>query len=492
MENFLDRIISFVNPGAGLRRMVHRKAIENLRGYDAASNGNRTKNWKASGGSANLENEHALSILRNRSRNLSMNNPFARRAIQSIYTNTIGTGIRPKIEAKGKNELKRLKETWKSWAETTACDFDGLNNFYGLQALIMRTVAEAGECLVRMRKIPGIIPIQFQVVEADLLDNSRTNYQLLPVENKDGRIIQGIEFDSKGKRVAYWLFDDHPSESLSLSIESKRVPAEEVIHIYHAWRPGQVRGVPFGVAALSKLRDFDDYEGAQLIRQKIAACFALFVEDAVENIAGSIAGTSNNDIGQLIEKVEPGIIEHLPSGKKITFASPPTTEGYGEYSKTILRGVSSGFGPTYESVTGDYSNVNFSSGRMGWLEFHRLIVEWQNNIMIPLFCEKAFKWFIKGCNIAGIVNKEDYTATWTSPRREMIDPSKEVKGITDEIRAGLTSWSEAVSAMGYDPDELFEELKKDADRWTSANLMPVSDPRFDPNRKAPENLDNSM
>jgi lambda family phage portal protein len=488
MENVLDKFIGFFNPGAALKRIASRQALEQVRGFDAASHGNRTKNWKTSDGSANMETERAGRTLRNRSRHLSMNNPYAHKAIQSIYTNTIGTGIRPNINAKGKNDAKRLKEIWKLWAETTRCDFDEMNNFYGLQALIKRTVAEAGECLVRVRRIDtGVIPIQFQVVEADLLDSSRTGYHLLGVENPEGKIIQGVEFDKKGKRVAYWLFDEHPGENLNFgsSFESKRIPADEIFHIYHVWRPGQVRGVPYGAASLLKLRDFDDYEGAQLIRQKIAACFTLFVEDSAENLSQGIAGTSKNSKGQLIEKVEPGIIEHLEPGKKITFATPPTTEGYGEYTKTTLRGVTAGYGTTYENTTGDYSNVNFSSGRMGWLEFHRLVTDWQNNVMIPLFCDKAFKWFIKGCNIAGVVSKEDYTASWTAPRREMIDPGKEIKAMSEEVRNGFTSWSEAVRAQGWNPEDLFKEIVEDAARWAESKLMPVSDPRYDPTR-APE------
>lgn len=483
IENYLDRFLSFFSPELALKRVKARTQLELLRSYDAASFGNRTKNWKANGGSANAETERAGNILRNRSRHLTMNNPYARRAIQSIYTNTVGTGIRPTIEGKT-NEQKRLKKVWKDWADSTACDFDGLNNFYGIQAMVMRTVADAGEVLVRQRRTKNYkgIPIQLQVIEADLLDSSKTGYQLLGAENPGGKIMQGVEFDKDGRRVAYWIYDEHPGESYSHSIESKRVLADEIIHVYHAWRPGQVRGVPFGVSSLLKLRDFDDYEGAQLIRQKIAACFTAFVHDSGEDIKAGIAGTTQNSAGQLMERVEPGIIEHLPAGKEITFGTPPTTEGYEAFSKTSLRGIASGYGPTYESTTGDYSNVNFSSGRMGWLEFHRLIVDWQNNVMIPLFCEKSFSWFITGCNIVGAANRDDITATWTPPRREMLDPVKEMKGLSEEVRNGFTSWSEAVRAQGWEPDALFAEIVKDAERWLEAKLKPTSDPRFDPTR----------
>jgi lambda family phage portal protein len=483
--NPFENIIRFFSPTLALVRAKANYALSQIRLYDAAGNSSRTKGWRATNASVNTENLMGLFTLRARSRELVRNNPYAKKAIHIIANNTIGAGIRPKIN-KAKKRDKKIMDAWKDWGETTQCDFDGSFTFYGLQALVMKSVAEAGEVLIRKRKVntggatgkKNIIPLKLQVIEADLLDHTKN------ISNGigEGYIMQGVEFDGSGKKIGYWLYDRHPYDNTTPGMISTFVPIAEVIHVYSVERPGQVRGVPFLAPSMMKLRDFDDYEDAQLMRQKIAACFSVFVTDSAENLTGNIKGTQKNSAGELSERVTPGIIEHLPAGKQVSFASPPGTTGYGDYSKTQLRGIAAGIGVTYEALTGDLSNVNFSSGRMGWLEFHRQVQAWQNNLIIPKFCAEAWTWFLDACNIQGVTNLESISADWTPPRREMIDPVKEVKGMTDEIRAGLASWADTVSELGYDPEELMITLASETKMFKDAALMLTCDPRYDATR----------
>jgi lambda family phage portal protein len=484
--NRFEKFISFLSPSLALGRAKSFFALEQIRKYDAGSHSKRTQGWQANGGSSNVEILGALSTLRNRSRELVRNNPYAKKAIQIISNNVIGMGIRPKLTNAKKRDQVNILKAWKSWAETTECDFEGNLNFYGLQALIMKAVAESGDVIIRQRRVStngkdnqkNIIPIKLQVCEGDFLDHTKN----LGGSSNEPYVIQGVQFDATGKKIGYWLFDRHPFDVLANGMVSTLVPISEVIHIFSVERPGQVRGVPFLSASAMKLRDFDDYEDAQLMRQKIAACFSVFITDSSENLVGGIKNTKKDSKGNLSERVQPGIIEHLPAGKTVSFASPPGTTGYAEYSKTQLRGIAAGVGITYEALTGDLSNVNFSSGRMGWLEFHRQVQAWQNNLIIPQCCDRAWKWFLDGCNIQGITSTEVIPVSWISPRREMIDPVKEIKGMTDEIRAGLCSWGDQVAELGYDPEELLIELTNEARKFKEAELMLASDPRYDATR----------
>src|SRR5262249_35547454 len=148
-------------------------------------------------------------------------------------------------------------------------------------------------------------------------------------------------------------------------------------------RAGQVRGVPWGSSVLLKIRDFDDYDydDAQLMRQKIAACFAGFLMDKEVPEA-----SSDHETG--LEHINPGTIAKLPPGKEIVFGNPPVVGlEYQPYATVTLRSIATGFDVPYESLTQDYSQVNFSSGRMGWLEFHRNIEQWRWHMMIPNFCD---------------------------------------------------------------------------------------------------------
>ena len=103
---------------------------------------------------------------------------------------------------------KKVGERFKRWAESTDCDAGGQHNLAGLTSLIMATVAESGECIIRRRlRRPedGFeTSLQLQVMEPDHLDHGKTE------QLASGRIIQGVEFNGFGKRVAYWMYRDHP------------------------------------------------------------------------------------------------------------------------------------------------------------------------------------------------------------------------------------------------------------------------------------------
>lgn len=474
--NILDSVISYVSPAAALKRTTARaKAVvlaDSIRKYEAAAKGRRTDGWNSAGSSSNTEIRTALTILRDRSRDMVRNNPYAKRAMQVIGTNTVGTGIRPTASA-GKQAAKKIKEAWKYWAESTKCDHSGTFDFYGLQSLVMKSVAESGECLViKRRSADQTVPLELQVVEADLIDHNHDG----ETRSDGSYTIQGIEFNESGKRVGYWLYNRHPGESGGF-IGSKLVPASDVLHIYRVERPGQVRGVPFGTSGLLRLKDFDDFEDAQLMRQKIAACFSIFVTDPQGD---STAGTDAQL--EALSKVEPGTIEYLKPGKEVTFASPPPAEGYSEYSTTILHAIAMAYGVTYESLTGDLSNVNFSSARMGWLEFHRLVNEYQSYMLIPRLCRPVWAWFMEALKISINTLDASITAEWTTPRREMINPVEEIKAMSEAVRSGFMTWSEAIRQSGYDPEVVVAELKSDFDIFDANGFMLACDARYDANR----------
>jgi lambda family phage portal protein len=468
--NTLDKIIEYVNPAVGAKRAAQRAAIDAIRNYDAAGRGRRANDWKATGADANKQLEAALPTLRNRSREQVRNNVYARRTVQAISVNVVGKGIIPTPEYVTRAAEKRIMKLWKMWAgKANRCDQDGLMNFYGIQKLVMRTVVESGECLVvRRRSNSTMLPLKLQVLEPDFIDTTKTNL----ISQEEGSItMYGIKFDQNGERLGYWLYENHPGSDRMLRLTSKFVKAEDVCHIFYTERPGQVRGVPWMVASMMRMRDFDEYEDAELVRQKIAACFTVFIQDT--NPDAVMGDSSNEDIA---ERVEPGIIELLPPGKSVSFAQPPLTNGYESYSRKILQGISIGTGITYEMMTGDLSNVNFSSGRMGWLEFQRNVVDWQDNMLIPMLCDRVWEWFCEAGEIVGQV-KTDTEVSWTPPRREMIDPVKETNALSKQVRNGFLSYSEAVRQMGYDPDDTMEEIQSDNVKFDEKGLVLDCDPR---------------
>lgn len=497
-----DKVVGFFSARSQLERTQMRAAAALIqRKYEGAGSGRRTKNWKAPASSVNSEVESSIVTLRNRARQLVRDNPYSARGIQVITANVVGKGIVAQIKVdSGQNNStgvntsvnrrqKDLTRAWQAWALTPAIDYDGRNNLYGLQRLIMRSVAESGEVLVRLRRTQRrrvwspdgveveIPPVQIQVLEGDFLDINGFGSSRAQSGNV---ILNGIEFDKSGNRLAYHIYEEHPGNSsagfgasLKSAFATVRVPANEVAHVFRVDRPGQIRGVPWLAPVMIRLKDFDLFEDAHLVRQQIAAMFAVFVKD-IDGVDSALA----LDDAELGSKVEPGIIEVLPPGKSVEFANPPGVQGYREYVTTILHSIAAGLGVTYESLTNDLSGVNFSSGRMGHLEMQRNIDEWRCDILQTQFMDPLFNWFTDAMELLGF-DVSRARVEYTAPRREMIDPSKEIAAMKEAVRSGFMTISEVVKAAGYDPDKHFLALAEDNAKLDAFGLVLDSDPRQD-------------
>lgn len=467
--SWLDRLIGFFAPQRGLERQRARLAAELLaRHYEAASMGRRTQGWHRSIGDANAVAGPALSRLRDAARDLVRNNGYAESALTTIGDHVVGWGI----VAKSRKPNKEAMDLWNEWADTTACDSDGRNDFAGLQKLVMRTVVESGECLVRRRfRRPedGLpIPVQLQVLDPDYIDTLKTDINL----PNGGRIIHGVEFDVLGRRAAYWLFREHPGSVLITSSQSYRLPAEGVLHVYKQSRPGQVRGPSWFAPVLLKFKDFDEYEDATLMKQKIAACLAVITSD-VDGSATAI-GTADDSQPQ-IDSLEPGMILNVAPGRSVEVVQPPSVREFSDYSKTTLRAIATGLGVAYEDLTGDYTGMPFSAARMSRLRHWARVDDWRWRTLIPQFCAPAWEWAMLAARVMGVTG--DLYAEWTAPPPPMIDPANEGLAYQRNIRTGIQTLSEALRERGYDPEAVLVERAADDKRLDDLGITLDSDPR---------------
>lgn len=465
-------MVAFFSPEAGFRRDNYKRAAEQLRSYEASSKGRRTGGWQTRGTSVNAEIGPALHIVRDRVRDQVRNNPHGAKAVSEIENAVVGTGIMATTNTPDKGKTQdRARGLWRDWSESTDCDADGMNNWYGLQSLAVRTIAEGGEVLIvrkRTRARKGAVPLQIQVLEGDFIDTSKE--QLL---DNGGYIRMGVEYDKSGKRVAYWLWNQHPGESLLLSLKqgllSQRWPAEDVQHVFRFDRSGQVRGMSWGAPCVIRLNDLDAYADAQLLRQRIAASFAGFVRDIempdTIEAAKSVFG----------DKLEAGAIEILPAGKTIEFPNLPMVQNDG-HQERVLRSIAAGWGVTYEGLTGDWSQVNYTSGRLGLIGFKRNVSKWQWLMFIPRVNAPVFRWFKEACELMG-QDIAQAVQIYTPPRFEVVDPTKDYPAITGGIRSGLMTLPEAIREQGYDPEEHMAEIKRSNDDLDRQGIILDSDPR---------------
>lgn len=462
--NLIDEIVGYLSPMAGVRRSQARSALDVMRGYDAAKVGRRTDGWITGAGSANAEIAPSLARVRNRCRDVVRNNEYAARALDALCVNTVGDGI------VGKSQDQAL---WDDWCEY--CDADGQLDFNGLIDLAHRTRRESGEVLIRFRsRSPDdgfAVPLQLQVLEPDHLDSNKTG-----ALSNGNYVISGVEFNLIGQRVAYWLFPIHPGEVASYqlsSLESKRVPASEVLHYYRKRRPTQVRGMPEFAVSLLRLRDLADYEQAELVRKKIESCFVAFVRTDDQSMRMGAETRQPNRTVQ--EKVAPGMIKYLTNSEGVDFGSPASSGGYGDYTDTQLHAIAAGAGVMYSQMTGNLSKFNFSSYRAGLVEFRQMIKAEQWLALKPMVLAPIGRRFQEVARLAGKTRKPVVPMVWTMPKLQWVDPLKDVMAAKEEHRGTTKSISETIRERGEDPDKVFEEIRAERAMLREMGILTDSD-----------------
>ena len=478
----LDRLLGAIAPGWALRRARQRLAWRNVQAlYEGARSTRRTRNWLAPGTGPNAELQPALATLRARSRDLMRNNPFAAAGLELVVSYQVGAGIVPR-SATGDEALDRqVDDLWARWSPLA--DATGRTDLYGLQALLARTRAEAGEALALLLPVPAAearrrglpVPLALQVIEPDHLDETHDSTGRGPL------IRQGIELDDRGRPVAYHLREEHPGESGGLTARPggalRRYGAEQVLHLFRQDRPGQLRGVPDLAPVMTRLRSLDELEDAALEREKIQACLAAFVTSPAPAAAGPLEGA--DEAGEPVKTFYPGMIERLMPGEGVEFTQPSGVAGFSDLARHQLHAIATGWGLTYDLLTGDLSGANYSSLRAGRLAFKRRLERLQWHVLIPGMCERIWQAFIQAAVLSGALDPRagGYPAQWAPPVFEMVDPLKDAMAVREQLRMGLLSWGQAVAQMGWEPRRQAEEIAA----WNAVHddlgLILDSDPR---------------
>lgn len=468
------------------------------RAYDSAATGARVDGWFTVGSSANAEVQAGLAKTRDRSRDVVRNAPYGRAASERFVSHLVGVGIRPILDTGDKDEDRRVQLLWDRWGRR-CCPSSRLG-IYGVETLLARTWFEGGEVLARRRftrraEMPGLPPLQLQVLEGDHLDEQYTE------RANDRLIVQGVEFDQADRRVAYHLWRNHPGDAYgwtgtpgwagtSLG-ERVRVPAADVLHLMQELRPGQVRGMPWMHAVIQLIWDLAGYTDAERVRKKTEACLTATVEGGDEEedvnpsgIAPTTAGTPPTPMtdkdGRPIEQLRPGWIMYAPPGKKVAFNTPSATSGYREFTSVGLHEFAAGIGMSYEVVTGDLSGVNFSSIRLGLNDQHRIFRALREQVFCALAMDQIWEWFIEEGIVAGLLEDDPIyllKMRWSRPRIESVDRLTDAKADQLEMRNGTRGRRSIIADGGQDPDEVDAEIKADNDNRDKLGIILDSDPR---------------
>ena len=462
-------------------------------GYNSAGGGRRSAGWNTTVQGVNsIFFADGFKLLQ-RSRDQVRQNPWAASAIDKFVSNAIGNGHQPHPQHPDPAVREAITKAWRR--SNDELDADGVLPFDGQQALIARAGLEGGECFVHMMTDDddeNSVPLKLRVMEAEQLP---MYYSSFPTVQDDNIVRLGIEFAPiTRKRVAYHFYQEHPYETVMFPFAGKiiRIPAKDIAHHFRPLRPGQVRGLPWLAPVLTQLYEIDCIQDAELARTKVQALFGGFITvnsadpggnplDESTKISSDPTGASGLDTAT--PSLEPASLIKLLPNEEITFAEPKGASGYSDFMRTALHSVAGAMGVTFEQLTTDLSEVNYSSIRAGLLEFRRLIEQYQTTTFAFQVLRPVWRRWMATAVLAGVLpfrdfleNRSEYESViWQPPGFDWVDPLKDVQASILAIRAGLDSKDRIVRERGLDPETVDRDNKIAQDRANKLGLVYESD-----------------
>ncbi|GGE04767.1 phage portal protein, lambda family [Gemmobacter megaterium] len=368
-----------------------------------------------------------------------LNNPIANRAIE-VWGSTLGKGWQVRSYDRAANDA-----------------FEDLIRPFMLP--LARALVRDGEAFVQL-VVTSAGQLRLKHLAADQIDPSLTRDL-----GGGARIMAGVEYDAEDQIVAYHVLREPPGSTFTLTNETVRVPAVDMLHIFDPLFPGQVRGITWLTPVLLKLRDRDEASDALLMQLKVAALMTGYISDPDGSVAELLGTTSE---GALNLALEPAMMRILPPGASVTFSKPG--DGLAQidaFLKAIDREIAAGLSLTFAMLTGDLGEANYSSERVGLLEFRRRAEMLQRNLIEGQFLRPLWRRWIEVRTLAGelpagpAAQAELRAVRFVPPGWAWVDPKNDVDADIAAINAGLKSREEVVAARGRDIDEVDEERARD-------------------------------
>lgn len=420
--------------------------------------------------SADSELVTSLRNLRSRSRMLVRDAPYAKRAKRLIQNNVVGTGVRLQSTVlNARNTLNERVNTgiecaFKHWMHAPRCHTGGELHFHDFERQLLGQVFEAGEVFVRMHRSKfgdSEVPLALELIEAERLVEGYASPAVGTIPG-NVQIRMGIEVDNFRRPVAYWIRDLHPGD-VRMDVERtdsvERVPASDIFHLRVIDRWPQTRGEPWLHAAAGKLQDMNGYSEAEIIGARAAANYLM----TIESPESPDAMADQQPDGDYQMGLEPGSVMRITPGEKATFISPNRpNSALDPFMRYMLREVAAGIDVSYEGLSMDYGQGNYSSMRIAMLtdrDVWRALQQWY----IRTFRHRLHLEWLQAAVLAKAIPEVEpqqyaldikkFSAAIMRPRGwSWIDPTKEVAAYQAAVKAGFTTVAAVIQQTGAGDD----------------------------------------
>ncbi len=456
--------------------------------------------------------------LRERARDLVLNNPKAAAAVDAYIANVLECGITPKPRFADHDRRKLWSDAWDRWGgctphATREADITGKQTIYELAALWLREIIVAGGCLVhyverplRGRTLPTAIELIPEERFADEVQYSGPNTKTA------NPVINGVEIEeSTGRDLAYWVWSVEPNDlRFAFDKAPLRLPAEECEYSFFRNRIGQNRGYSLFHAAIVWLWALGYYTDNELAASEIKSSYAVMVKTDPDHgdpnfadLFDSSPETGTTDYyGNTIEKLERGMVWRGVPGDEITGVGPNVPGGDSlPWIQLIDRSIAIGMGLSYEELCRDYSKGSFSSVRAA-MNADRKRYRPLQKYAINHFCNPTYRRFAAAgarVGLDGFPRPAEFAAdadTWLSvdwrpPGWESVNPRDDAQADDIKLKNGTTTRSAVIAKTGGDWEEVDEqrarELESEERRGlpsAAAATQPAADPEPNEDQRA--------
>lgn len=465
--NWIDNMISQVSPRWGYQREAWRQGLAELqKNYDAGGYGRINANWRVHNESAELTDKYDRDIVRARARDLERNSDIMNATLSAFERNIIGKGytLQPNT---GKNALDdEIRALWGEWCKAKNCDVTGQQSFNEMMRMaVIRKKVDGGILFLKRYTTIGILPFQLQAIEVDELDTA----QIEP-RNKANKVIGGIEYNAFNRPVGYYIrqytLDGYQS------MTPVYVEAKDVIFYYTKRRPSQVREMSDMAQTMPRIRDTNEFMTAVSIKERIAACLAVFIKKALPTTGIGRGATGSGDrVSYEGKSIAPGMIKEMNAGDEIQVVSPngAATDAT-QYTKLQQRMIGAGQGLSYESTSRDMSETNYSSARQSAIEDELTYFKDVESIQEKVF-DEIYETFLISAYLKGLLDmkgfwdshekKRSYMKhTWVATPKKWIDPAKEANANKIALHSGQKTFQQICAENGTDYKDYIDDMAK--------------------------------
>lgn len=499
-------------------RKPHTGSPQN-KGYSEAGASRRKKSLKgftARSGSPREDIDWNNYTLRQRGRMLSMSTPIAKSAITTNRTNVIGMGLQLKSkidhEALGMTPEKaadwqrKTEKEFALWADNKrACDATGVNDFYSMQQLAFSSWLTSGDVFVVIKQYETtpLMPygLRLHIVEADRVRTPyKTGHFITDGRAKNGnKIFDGVEVNSDGAIVAYYVHNTYPGEVGAEPEDFVRVEAygeltglPNILQVMDSERPEQYRGVTYLAPVIEPLLQLRRYTDAELTAANIESCFAAFIKTTAGtadnpfnevgwgDVDGVPSGTPEVSRDPNEYELGPGTVNIMEPGEDVVFADPKRPAGgFDNFVSAVATQVGAALEIPKDLLMKAF-NASYSASRAALLEAWKAF-QMRRKWFTSDFCRPVYEIWLSEAVARGrilapgfftnaSIRKAYLGSEWIGPSQGMLDPTKEIEAEVLAIAHGFSTheqstiklnggqWQDNVAQLAIENDQLSEAL----------------------------------